>query len=348
MPSAAVDTPAPTESGAAAPVVAAAAPGAPAAPAVTAHNGLIATRVFLDPGRTTGAIATIAADGSGQHQLTQPATGSVDDHPDWSPDGRTIAFDRLTDGGSPHLWTVDAAGGEAQQLPPICTDGAPDCLNESETDPAYSPDGKLVAFGRTWGTVDERNQIQYSDLFVTNADGSNLQRVSMLTNDKPFSGAVRNPTWSPDGAQLAFEYRTSGTGSPADSRAIFVVNADGTGLRQLTPWALRAGERVSWAPDGSRILFTTFPTGPEATPGGGIYTVHPDGSAVTALTPAPSDAGYGPASFSPDGQLIAFTQAPAGGSANIYTMRSDGSGITRIVNTPDQWESRPAWGPAAG
>ena len=352
MPSAAVDSPGTADSPSAAAVVEAAAPGAPAAPSYGARNGLIATRVFLDPGRSTSAISTVSPDGSSQ-QLTQPPTGTRDDHPDWSPDGRTIAFDRTVDSGRARLWTVGATGGatggEPQQLPQICQDGAPDCLNENESTPAYSPDGKLIAFGRDWGSVDDQqNQIQYSDLFVMNADGTNAQRLSMLTNDKPFSGTVRNPSWSPDGTQLTFEYRTSPTGQPPNSIAIFVVNADGTGLRQLTPWALRAGDRTSWSPDGSRILFTTYPAGPEYTPGGGIYTVHPDGSAVTALTPAPSSSFYGQASFSPDGTLIAFAQAVTGEDSEIYTMKSDGSAVTQVTNSPQQWESHPDWGPAAG
>ncbi|GHE28089.1 hypothetical protein GCM10018781_80640 [Kitasatospora indigofera] len=343
MPSAAENGP-PADSASAAPVVDAA---APAAPAVPAHNGLIATRVFLDPGRTTGAIFTVAPDGSGKQQITQPSADSVDDHPDWSPDGRTIAFDRRTAAGKARLWTIGATGGEPRQVPQICQDEAPDCLNEDESTPAFSPDGKLIAFSRAWGALDDQqNQIQYSDLFVMNADGTNAQRLTMLTNDKPYSGRVDNATWSPDGTQLAFAYRTGATGQPADSTAIFVINADGTGMRQLTPWALRAGDRPSWSPDGTHILFTTYPAGADYAPGGGIYTVHPDGSAVTALTPAPSDTFYGVAAYSPDGQQVTFAQAPSGANAEVYTMKADGSAVTQVTNTPEEWESRPAWGRA--
>ncbi|MFD0350212.1 hypothetical protein ACFQ0M_37690 [Kitasatospora aburaviensis] len=65
------------------------------------------------------------------------------------------------------------------------------------------------------------------------------------------------------------------------------------------PWELRAGDRASWSPDGTQIVFTTYPAGADNTPGGGIYTVRPDGTAIGALTPGPSDVFYGAATYSP-------------------------------------------------
>ena len=61
----------------------------------------------------------------------------------------------------------------------------------------------------------------------------------------------------------------------------FVVNADGAGLRQLTPWGL-AEDPGSWSPDGRWILFTK--------PGGKLYVVRPDGSGLQRI---PLDTGPG-------------------------------------------------------
>lgn len=350
------DTPAATPTPEAAVTVSgpgAAAAGVPGVPAaaqvVNARNGLIASRVLLDTEHRTGAIFAVAADGTGERQLTQPPEQTTDDHPDWSPDGTTLAFDRTTgESTATRLWLVGANGENARQIGPLCELGAADCLNESEGTPAFSPDGKLLAFSRAWGTADPASgQTQFSDLYVMGPDGTNAQRLTFLTNDKPYSGHVGNPSWSPDGKQLTFEYRTSATGQPADGRAVYVVNVDGTGLRQLTPWDLRAGDRADWSPDGTQIVFTTFPAGPDQAPGGGIYTVHPDGSAIGALTPAPSDVYYGPAAYSPDGRSIVFAQAVAGGTPELYTMNGDGSGPARITNTPDRWENRPVWAAAS-
>lgn len=332
---------------AASPGVVGAAAGTPAAPA---HNGLIVGGEFLNAARTTSAIVTLAPDGTDWHQVTQPPDRTRDDRPDWSPDGSTIAFDRTDPrSGAARLWTVSTSGDGARQIGQLCETGTADCTNEDERAPAYSPDGKQLAFSRSWGALDQadRNQIQYSDLYLMSPDGTDVQRLTFLTNDKPYSGQVSNPSWSPDGKQLTFEYRTGATGQPANSRAIYVVAADGTGLRQLTPWELRAGDRANWSPDGTQILFTTYPAGRADAPGGGIYTVHPDGTAIGALTPAPSNVFYGTASYAPDGKSIVFAQAPAGSEADLYTMRPDGTGIARLTNDRDAWLTRPAWGTAA-
>ncbi|WP_380281376.1 hypothetical protein [Kitasatospora purpeofusca] len=346
------ESPSPTPTPAVEPAVADATAGVVGADAATptappALNGLIAGRVFLDQDRLTSAIFSVTADGRTRRQLTQPADRTRDDHPSWSPDGTTLAFDR-TGGDSPgRIWTASADGQNARQLGSLCEAGTPECLNETETAPSWSPDGNQLAFTRTWGTSDPTTeQIQYSDLYVIAPDGTTAQRITFLTNDTPYSGTVTDPAWSPDGKQLVFSYRTSATGQPANSRALYIVNADGTGLRRLTPWELRAGDRANWSPDGSRIVFTTYPADPDNAPGGGIYTVHPDGTAVEALTPGPSDITYGVASYSPDGTAIAFAQAPAGGTSELYTMRADGSGVARVTDTPGPGEGRPNWGTA--
>ncbi|MFJ3219776.1 TolB family protein [Kitasatospora sp. NPDC086801] len=334
----------------------AASPGAVGAaagtPAATAHNGLIVGGAFLNSARTTSAIVAIAPDGTNRRQVTQPPDRARDDRPDWSPDGSTIAFDRTDPrSGAARLWTVSTTGDDAHQISQLCETGTADCANEDERAPAYSPDGKQLAFSRSWGALDraDNDQVQYSDLYLMSPDGTDVQRLTFLTNDKPHSGQVSNPSWSPDGKQLTFEYRTSATGQPANSRAIYIVAADGTGLRQLTPWELRAGDRANWSPDGTQILFTTYPASPGNAPGGGIYTVHPDGTAIGALTPAPSNVFYGTASYAPDGKSIVFAQTPAGAraDADLYSMRPDGTGIARLTDGRDAWLTRPAWGTAA-
>ena len=84
--------------------------------------------------------------------------------------------------------------------------------------------------------------------------------------------------------------------------------------------------------------------------GGGydIYTINPDGTGLTDVTPDPH-ADYWPR-WSPDGTKIAFARELAGGSQGgtnfeLFVMNADGRDLTRVTNTPDAWEAFPSWSP---
>jgi Tol biopolymer transport system component len=115
------------------------------------------------------------ADGSGNAQLTSDANAH-DEVPDWSPDGRRIAY---TDGdfGSEHIWVMDADGGHQTQL----TSGTAD-----EFGAAWSPDGSRIAFVRDFGDGNR-------PVFVMNADGTDQHQL--------MSGPSRQfvPAWQPLG-----------------------------------------------------------------------------------------------------------------------------------------------------
>ena len=133
--------------------------------------------------------------------------------------------------------------------------------------PAWSPDGKAIAFSRGWGPV-QNDWIKFNELFVMNASGTGSRQLTRFNATKPFSTFVGGSSWSPDGKRLVFEAGTSPRGEPANSRALFVVNADGSDLRQLTPWGLDAGDRPDWSPDGELILFKAPAKGQH----GNLYT----------------------------------------------------------------------------
>jgi Tol biopolymer transport system component len=100
----------------------------------------------------------------------------------------------------------------------------------SDYGPAWSPDGKKVAFGS--------NRSGHSDLYVMNADGSG---VTQLTADTATEG---RPAWSPDGKKIAFG-RT-----PRDLVAweLYVMNADGSGVTQLTTNNGSVDPKPAWSP----------------------------------------------------------------------------------------------------
>lgn len=147
-----------------------------------------------------------------------------------------------------------------------------------------------------------------------------------LTND---DSAQREPALSPDGRRVAF---TSNRGGSDD---IWVVNTDGTGLRQVTA---HPGEDAwpTWSPDSARIAFSSTRDDPQ----GDIYVVAAAGGTPTRLTSDP--AGDTEPAWSPDGTRIAFTTTRFGAAGDVVTMPAGGGPVTRAVPAP--WDSsQPAW-----
>lgn len=146
-------------------------------------------------------LSVMDADGSGRHRLLD---GEEDGMPAWSPDGRRIAFVRQVDTDHSRVIVVDPDAPTSVRPLVSAADGAFD------TDPAWSPDGVRVAFVRTVPDKDPQGPWR-SQLIVVDADGSNARTV--LERDEPFG----SPTWSPDGARIAFTMGSVGerTGSVA-------------------------------------------------------------------------------------------------------------------------------------
>jgi Tol biopolymer transport system component len=188
--------------------------------------------------------------------------------------------------------------------------------------PAWSPDGRRIAFTRSSNGDGQ--------IVVMNADGTG---VSRLTQDDATDNYA--PAWSPDGRRIVFVSRPKGHETGSD---IYLMDADGSDLRQLTRTAARE-ERPAWSPDGARILFASDRDG-----GFQLYTMDADGGNQTRVTSGPGQS-WSPA-WSPDGRRIAFV-SDREGSAAIYVMDADG-GNTRRVSEGRSRTDAPAWSPDGG
>jgi Tol biopolymer transport system component len=219
----------------------------------------------------------IDPDGSGLRQIThvQVRKGGIPgvEQAVWSPDGKRIAFDsdyRHTKDRVIALYTMRPDGSDLEQLP------IP--LGQYILAPAYSPDGKLLAFD--WaGNVDPTDQDQQG-IFIGRPDGTGLRRLTRI--DQP-NAHVGRTNWSPDGRWLVFA-QSSGPPESSTESVIVRMRPDGTGRRELTLWALNANN-AKWSPDGSRIAFNSH-NGPGPHPGesANVFTMSPDGSGVVQLT----------------------------------------------------------------
>ena len=155
-------------------------------------------------------------DGSQRRNLTNHP--GIETSPTWSPTGRQVAFvsDRS---GSPQLFAVDADGSNLQGL---VTEGG-HCDS-----PDWSPDGRFVAY--SWQAPEQWKH----DIYVVEvATGKIYQLTSGL-------GSNENPHWSPDGRHIAFQ------GTRTGSKQIFIMNADGENLKQITAYGINEGPAWSY------------------------------------------------------------------------------------------------------
>ena len=182
-------------------------------------------------------------------------------------------------------------------------------------DPAWSPDGRRLAFRGYFGPAEG----DYT-LYVVDANGCHLTKLHAAMNGI-------SPSWSPTGRQIAF-----------DIGGIDVINADGTAFRRLIRDTSRyAADTPAWSAS-NRIAFVRTRMGTSL---GEIYTMNADGSGVAALTHGAP--GFGEPSWSPDGKLIAFVAYPRS-SPVIEVANADGTGVHRVSSR--SWTSYgPAWTP---
>ncbi len=300
----------------------------PARATAPGENGRIAFRVYFNEAHTHGAIFTVRRDGSGLRQLTHRGKTILDTEPDWSPDGRWIAFTReagiACSCKPPRLYKVRANGSHLTRLSHhVCVPG--NCAQDLY--PAWSPDGKRIAFTRF---DDDAGLVA---IYVMRADGTHGREV-------PGTAALggQYPRYSPDGKRLLFD------GGSNRGAAVFSVRLNGTHLRRLTPWRLHAGGGADWSPDGRWILFSSHQDQDRQD---NLYLVHPNGTGLHKITASPAHVHqWGSYSFSPDGTKITVSHnLGLGTNPDIVVMNLDGSGLRVVRKTPDVFESTPDWGP---
>jgi TolB protein len=315
--------------------VAAAAAVVGAAPAAEAtfpgDRGPIAFQRIVDPrDEQSSQIFSVARPGAGARRLTRGGNGF---DPDYSPDGRRIAFERRFGGAMPDTIFTMGADGSAPVRVTACA--ADPCLGSSA--PGWSPDGNRLVFERAFGPIVKDNAAAL-DLVTANVDGTAEQLLLHLRTGEAEGKELHEAPWSPDGRRIAVTVLNI-TGRPRLGSAIYVLNADGSNLRRITPMRLNAGN-PDWSPDGRRIVFNSSFEGQAAVE---LYTVRPDGKGLRRLRRERERSFSFEPVWSPDGGRIAFVHATSRTPPHIWTMRRNGED-TRQLTHGSKPDVRPDWG----
>jgi Tol biopolymer transport system component len=206
-------------------------------------------------------------DGTGLKQLT---TDGLSCFPHWSPDGTRVIFAHLAinvnnTSVANNVVTTMQADGTGTLLP--LTSDLWDSIG------FFTPDGRHVIFYRQDGGL-------ISAVWIMDAHGANKQRLTPATLEG-FPADV-----SADGQHILLG--DHGNSPPALSNDIFVMNPDGTGLKQLTNFpTIHHDGSATYSPDGTKIVFTSDRLSSDVSPNNfgtfDIFTMNADGSAVTRI-----------------------------------------------------------------
>ena len=291
----------------------------PASAAYPGHNGRIAFQADTGGGNQ---IYTVRPNGQDLVQVThvKPATGtdpgtSGATTPDWSPNGRLIAF-------SLNECTVAMIhpDGTGMRAVPSQTPGG------CETDPAFTPDGHHLVFERfDPATGDDA-------IWIMRLNGQGRHRLGTGP------GGAATPEVSPDGQTVTFL-----SFIPNDLTAIFAVGIHGGPARQVTPTLNGITFKHDWAPDGSRLVMSDNADNPDLTVN--VVAIRPDGTGLKYLTDnrTPDQRALA-GGYSPNGKWIVFRQE-SGDQSALMVMRTGGQGMHAIIPFSDFRPRFIDWGP---
>jgi len=266
--------------------------------------------------------------------------------PRWSPDGHSIAFTRLTDGGYSYVYVVAFQGGRQTRLaegdlPSWSGDGTRIAyyysggistikldrsgrkrLTADGDWPLWSPDGRYILFKR--GQDDTNCYL----LYVVPAAGGKARRIAATADQ------FLTPAWSPDGTKVAFEIDTAGCGglNLHPMTGIAVVGRDGRNLHQVTHGDLSASG-PAFSPDGSEIAYwgrnaaTGQPTLYVIPSAGGAKQKLFAGRGYPSGWPGCQGCVWSSPAYSPDGTRIAYSLGQS-----IWVIGSDGANPRRITH----------------
>jgi Tol biopolymer transport system component len=220
------------------------------------------------------AVYVMNEDGSGERRLSR-GTFYEDASPVWSKDHKRILFGRGGAGKATGTYVINADGTGLKKVSPRDYAGTGFALD-------WSPDGKRIAFSfgfvyvigldgkgqrrlasgqqPRWSPDGRRISFEGSDLYIHVFDFTNGKSTRLPRGELRYASGPAN--WSPDGKELVFTGELDPCDAPGMSacKGVYVINADGTGMRRVTSTAGFISGTVypSWSPDGKHIAFEEY------------------------------------------------------------------------------------------
>lgn len=300
---------------------------APAVASADAFNGQIAfASVRSDPQGESFDVFSMNPDGTGVRRLTTNPEG--DRQPDWSPDGRSIAY-TIDKPGAAKNFEVARMAADGTGVRRLTTTVA----DEASSQPSWLPGGRGLLFRRSGPTSRVGSIWQMGPL------GENP--VVRFSPPAP----PLYPSFAPDRRRVLYSAILSPTGDT--DRAIFTLNADGGGLTTLFDVAGAWDSAPAWSPDATKVAFESDADVAAGNPERDmeLWVMDADGSDPVQLTRnAVHDEGP---SWSPDGRLLAYSRGPDDTHGDIRVMTAAGRDLRRLTRyagadeSPD-WQAIPA------
>jgi Tol biopolymer transport system component len=299
-------------------------------------------------------------------RITEDPGSASDESPTWSPDGRQIAFVRVSADNTAAIHTIPSLGGQERKLVEVL---GPARLSDGSTVPTlhWAPDGDWLAFAEK-ASADAPARIVRLSLAAA--------EKRPLTSPPPESMGDIQPQISPDGRLLAFVRSGARTWGIQD---VWVQPVKGGEGRRLTFGKYGYAAALSWTADGAEIVFTTYATvgrlvrvplaggAPQPVAGVGesavdasvrgnlmvyvqdtnwvwdIWRLPRPGVSRSTVPPQKLLASAVNASYSPDGRQIAF-ESDRAGVGNIWLSSADGSRPVQLT-TMKSHAGTPRWSP---
>jgi TolB protein len=217
----------------------------------------------------------------------------TDDTPSWSPSGAWIAYrhtatDVNDSSYASGIFLIDSLGNQRKLL-----------VAGNAISPDWSPNGNRIVFAA-------------GDLFIFDIVRSDIQRLTNI-------GVAFFPAWSPDGRNLAFDtpYR-----DPTGSNAIWLINPDGSNLRDISRHGIGEWRNPDWSPRDFRIAHVRYITDGTSE----IFTMDSTGNGDAQVTSNSHDDNH--PRWSPDGSMLCWIAA----GNKVSVMNRDGSDQRVIFN----------------